>query len=135
MSRDNSINIKAGGDVRIEAIAVGDGAQAAAVQSAQAEKLAEHFLQIRTSFDALETAGEITPAEAALLRTEAEEVHAVAKTALTDESQKENLVLKLKRFGGSISTFCREQKVLFEALHHVAAACAVPLGLLGLPGV
>ena len=133
MSRDNSIKINAGGDVRVEAIAVGDGAQAVAVQSAQAEKLAEHFTQIRTSFDALEASGEITPAEATLLRDEAEEVHEVATKTLTDESQKETLALKLRRFGGSIDTFCRERKELFEVLHHVAAACALPLALFNVP--
>ena len=131
MSRDNSVNINAGGDVRIEAVAVGDGAQAAAVHSAQAEKLAEYFLQIRTSLDALESSGKLTPAEAKVLRDDAEDVHEAAKTSLKDPAQKDGLTVKLKRFASSIQTFCADQHEIFESLHHVAAACALPLALAG----
>jgi len=131
MSRDNTVNIKAGGDVRVEALAVGDGAQAAAVHSAQAEKLAEHFLTFRATFEQLEATGKLTPAEAKMLKDEADDVHEAARTALEDPDQKDTLILKLKRFGGSLRTFCCDQKELFEAMHSLAAFCAIPLSLLG----
>jgi hypothetical protein len=135
MSRDNRIQINAGGSVRMDAVAVGDHARAASVRSPQHAQIAEQFLAIRSELDRLEASGAVRPAEAGLLKDEAAEVEQAAEAALEDEAAKETLELKLKRFAGSVRSFCREQDQsgVFSALQTVASVCAIPLALLGLP--
>jgi RecB family exonuclease len=135
MSRDNRIEIKAGGSVTMDAVAVGDHARAASIRSAQSEQLAAQFLEIRGIFDRLETSGALPPAEATLLKDETADIEQSAQAALQDEAAKDTLVAKLKRFGMSVRTFCKEQEAngVFAALETVASLCAIPLALLGFP--
>jgi hypothetical protein len=138
MSRDNTVNIKAGGNVSVEALAVGDAAQAASIRSSgAAQELAEHFLQIRSTFDELEAKGELAPAEARLLKEESAEVEKAAQAVLEDKTgkEKEGLGVKLKRFAGSVQTFCHANNKfgVFSCLSAIAALCGVPEALTGLP--
>ncbi len=137
MSRDNRVEINAGGSVRMDAVAVGDNARAASIRSPQHEQIAEQFLEIRAVFDQLEAAGALGPAEAKLLKDETVEVEQAAEAALEDEAAKETLAARLKRFAGSVWSFCREQDQsgVFSALQTVASICAIPAALLGFPAL
>lgn len=138
MSRDNRIQITAGGSVTMDAVAVGDHARAASVRSGQSEQLAEQFLEIRSIFERLEASGTLPAAEAKLLKDESGDVEQSAQAVLEakdDAAAKDTLAAKLKRFGLSVKAFCREQETngVFAALETVASLCAIPLALLGLP--
>ena len=132
MSRDNKIQITAGGSVTMDAVAVGDNARAASIRSPQHAQIAEQFLEIRSIFERLEASGALKPAEARLLKDEAAEVEQAAEAALEDETAKETLAARLKRFAGSVRSFCEEQNQagIFGALQTVASICAIPLALL-----
>jgi hypothetical protein len=134
MSRDNILNIKAGRDVSIDALAVGDNARAVSIQSAAAEALASHFAEIRTVFDELESAGQITPVAARLLREETADLQKTAEASLTDEAEKETLALKLKRLGATTQSFCTSNEKVFKCLESIAACCSIPLAILGFGG-
>lgn len=137
MSRDNKVEINAGGSVSVEALAVGDHAKAASIRSPQAQEVAAQFLDIREIFEQLEASGALKPAEAKLLKEESAEVETAAQDSLKagDDASKDTLAAKLRRFGASIQAFCHEQdrKGVFAALRTVATVCAIPLALLGFP--
>jgi len=133
MSRDNSININAGRDVRIDALAVGDGAQAAAGSSPTAALLVERFDEIRAVFERLEASGELTAPQAELLRADVSAAEDAAVEALKDEKRKDSLAERLRRVSVGVQSFCRDQDDVWRALESVASVCAIPLALLGLP--
>jgi hypothetical protein len=131
MSRDNRINIKAGRDVNVEALAVGDQAQAAAIHAGHADEIAKGFMQLRTQFDALEAKGVLKPEEAAMLRDETDDVHDAAKKALKDPTLSGVLSAKLKRLTSSVQTFCEKDEGVAHWLHAAVAACSLALPLVG----
>lgn len=133
MSRDNSVNINAGRDVKIDALAVGDGAQASAGGSLQVQQLAEHFAEIRAVFARLESAGLLEGPQAELLRSQAEDAEEAAHEAIKDEKRKERLTERLKHLAVGVHSFCKDQNEVWKAMESVASICAIPLALLGLP--
>ncbi|WP_309646250.1 hypothetical protein [Phenylobacterium sp.] len=135
MSRDNHISINAGRDVRIDAMAVGDNAQAAAGTTAQAAQLAASFAEIRAVFDRLESAGQLTPDQGELLRADVMDAEQAAVEALKDERVKENLTKRLKRVATGVQSFCKDQNDVWRALESVASLCAIPMALLGVPKI